>query len=285
MTPAVLAAAAAAALGVAAAWEALGALEGSSLPRRAAGALVPLALAGRAGRSPTTAERRRLAILGTGVLAAGGWLIAGPAPAALLATMGPALAARLVAARRRRWRRALADAAPAVARALADALAGGHGARGGLQAVAAHGALGGPAGRELRGAGRQLALGEPTEDVLEQLRARVGDPAWDTLVAAVLLQRESGGDLAGLLRSTAAARERVQREEAEARGLTAQARATARIVAVLPFAGLGLGELVAPGTLAALVADPRSRLLLGAAVALGALAVAVVGRLARMPDA
>jgi tight adherence protein B len=288
LTPAAGLAAASAALGVRAAWDALGALEEAGAARRLARAVRPLSLAGRAGRQPTVPERRRLAVLGAVVLATSGWLLAGPVVALLLATMGPALAARVVAARRRRWRRALADSVPAVARGLADALAGGHTVRGALETLGtrgADGALAGPAQAELRAAARRLALGEATERVLEGLQERAQDPAWDTLVAAVLLQRDSGGDLAALLRSVAAARERARREEGEARGLTAQARATARIVAGLPFAGLALGELAAPGTLAALLADPRSRVLLVLSAMAGALAVAVVGRLARMPDA
>jgi Flp pilus assembly protein TadB len=50
----------------------------------------------------------------------------------------------------------------------------------------------------------------------------------------------------------------------------------------MPFAGLLLGELASPGTLAALLSDPRSALLVLAAAGLAALAFAVVGRLARV---
>jgi tight adherence protein B len=216
------------------------------------------------------------------VLLAAGWLLAGPVVGVALAAAGPAVVGRTLAARRRRWRRGLADGVPDVARALADALAGGHSIRGALQDLGAAGAIGGPAGGELRGVARRLGLGEPTEAVLERLRRRAADPAWDTLVAAVLLQREAGGDLAGLLRSVATAREHARRVEADARGLTAQARATARLVAGLPFAGLALGELAAPGSLTTLLGDPRSRVLLLAALAIGALALTVIGRLARV---
>ncbi|HEU4974260.1 MAG TPA: type II secretion system F family protein [Baekduia sp.] len=285
MTPAVALAAVAAALAVWSAWEVLSALEAEAAADRLRRALAPLSLAGRAGREPTPPERRRLAVLGAGVLAAGGWIVAGPLVALALATAGPALVGRLLAARRRRWRRALAAGVPAVARGLADALAGGHSVRGALELLGAAGAVGGPAQAELRSVARRLALGARTEDVLESLRRRAADPAWDTLVAAILLQRRSGGDLAALLRSIADARERAGREEREARGLTAQARATARLVAGLPFAGLALGELAAPGTLAALLGDPRSRVLLILAVLAGAAAVAVVSRLARLPGA
>jgi tight adherence protein B len=280
-----LLAALAAVLAVFGAWDGLAALE-QMRPVQALGrVLAPLTLAGRAGREPTAPERRRLAVLGAGALLSAGWLLAGPVAGMVLAAAGPAAVGPAVAARRRRWRHALADGVPAVARSLADALAGGHSIRGALQDLGAAGSLTGPARGELDAAARRLSLGEPTEAVLERLRRRAADPAWDTLVAAILLQREAGGDLARLLRSVATAREHARRVEADARGLTAQARATARLVAGLPFAGLALGELLAPGTLTTLLVDPRSRLLLLAALVVGAVALTVVTRLARVGSA
>jgi tight adherence protein B len=277
-----LLAALAAMLGVAGAWEALAVIEQAGPARALARVLAPLRLAGRAGREPTVPERRRLAVLGAGVLLAGGWLLGGPMLGALLAVGAPACVGPMLAARRRRWRRGLAAGAPGAARALADALAGGHSIRGALQDLGDTGALDGPAGEELRRGAHRLALGAPTDAVLEALRRRAADPAWDTVVAAILLQREAGGDLAHLLRSIADAGEQARRVEADARGLTAQARATARLVAGMPFAGLALGELASPGTLAALLQDPRSRVLLIGALVLGVAALSVVGRLARV---
>jgi tight adherence protein B len=275
-------AAAAAVLAVFGAWDGLAVIAQARPVRTLGRVLAPLTLAGRAGREPTAPERRRLAVLGAGALLSAGWLLAGPVAGVVLAAAGPAAVGPALAARRRRWRRGLADGVPGVARALADALAGGHSIRGALQDLGATGAVTGPAGAELHAVGRRLTLGEPTEAVLERLRRRAADPAWDTLVAAILLQRQAGGDLARLLRSVAAAREHARRVEADARGLTAQARATARLVAGLPFAGLALGELVAPGSLATLLADPRSRVLLLAALTVGGFALTVITRLARV---
>jgi tight adherence protein B len=278
-----LLAAAAAMLGVFGAWEALAIVE-QRRPAQAFGrALAPLRLAGRIGRAPTAPERRRLALVAAGTLLAAGWLLAGPAAGILLGAAGPAAVSPVLVARRRRWRRALADGAPGVARALADALAGGASIRGALTGLGDRAAgLPGAAGAELRTVAHRLALGVPTEEALIGLRDRAAHPAWDTLVAAILLQREAGGDLAALLRSIAEAAEHARRVEADARGLTAQARATARLVAGLPCVALVLGELLAPGTLAALAADPRSRLLLLAGAALAAAALLAIGRIARV---
>jgi len=284
VTAALLAAAAAAAA-VFGAWDALVVVEEARPAATVRRVLAPLRLAGRAGRTPTTPERRRLAILGAGSLLAAGWIMAGPTAGVALGAAGPVALGPLLAARQRRWRRALADGVPAVARALADALAGGHSVRGALEDLGRSGAVAGPAGLELRSAARRLRLGAPTEDVLDGLRRRAGDPAWDTLVAAILLQRDAGGDLATLLRSIADAREHARRVEADARSLTAQARATGRLVAGLPCVALLLGELVAPGTLEALAGDPRARLLLIAGAAVGAVAFLAIARIARVGEA
>jgi tight adherence protein B len=297
-----LLAAAAAMLGVYGVWEALAIVEQLRPTQVVGRALAPLRLAGRVGRPPTAPERRRLAVVAAGTLLAAGWLVAGPAAGILLGTAGPTAVGPALAARRRRWRRALGDGVPGVARALADALAGGHSIRGALEALGGGGhalgtspladptsdrsdGLSGPVGAELRTVAHRLALGVPTEAVLVGLRDRAGHPAWDTLVAAILLQREAGGDLAGLLRSIAESAEHARRVEADARGLTAQARATARLVAGLPCVALAMSELLAPGTLGALVADPRSRVLLLMAATLAAAALVAIGRIARVGGA
>jgi len=260
--------------------------------------LGPLQAAGRTGREPSRAERRRLAVLAVTGLLAGGWLVAGPAVGAGVALGAPYLVTVAVRARRRRWRRVLSDAAPAVARGMADALGGGHSIRGALLAVAraqAEGAAGGggagpgggggvagPAGAELRRACDALALGEPTDAVLERLGRRAQSPAWDVMVAAILLQRDAGGDLAGLLRALASDLEAGRRAESDARTATAQARFTAGLVAALPLCAAVLGELAAPGSAAAVLSQPAGAAMVVAAVFLEGLALLAVARLSRL---
>jgi tight adherence protein B len=209
--------------------------------------------------------------------------VAGPVVGAACAAGGPLGVGRLVRARRERWRAELARAAPAVARSLADALAGGHAVRGAL-AVAAEGGLAGAAGAELRAAAGALALGARTEDVLDRLRARAGAPAWDTIVAAILLQRDAGGDLAALLRSIAAGLEEGARVEADARSVTAQARFTAWLVALLPVGGAVLAELADPGYVVALLRAPLAPWLLGAAALCQLVASVLINRIARVGE-
>jgi tight adherence protein B len=236
----------------------------------------------RARQAARAAARRPRAGARRATLLAAGWLVGGAAGGLAAAAAGPWLVARLLRLRARRRRTALVAAAPAVARAMGDALAGGHAIRGALLAAVA--AVPGPAGAELRRATAGLALGEPTDAVLDAVRRRAAAPAWETLTAAVLLQRDAGGDLARLLRDLAARLEQARRDEADARSATAQARFTAWLVAALPLGAAALAELGSPGYLASLAATPVGAVLVAASAALQLLAVLAIRRIARVGE-
>jgi len=266
--------------GVFGAWETLAAVERTRVAGAFERAIEPLCRAGHEGRAPTRAERRRLALLATGALAAAGWLLGGVSFALAAAVLGPALVIGALRARRRRYTRAVRKGAAGVARALADAVGAGHSIRGAI-AVAA-GGIAGAAGHELRATARALALGEPTADALDGLRHRAADPAWDAIVAGILLQRDAGGDLAGLLRDQAAALEAADRIGRDARAATAQARFTARLVLLLPAGAAVLAELASPGLIAGLLDHPLSVWLVAMAAFLQLAAILAVARLARV---
>jgi tight adherence protein B len=246
VTPSAALAALAAALGVLGGWEAIVAADQAQVAVRVGRLLGPLRAAGD-GHAPTTPENRRLGLLGAIVLLAGGWIVAGPFAGGVLGAAGPWAAGAVVRTRRRHWHAAMVAGAPATARALGDALAGGHSLRGAIE-EASH-SVEGAAGAQLQAAAAALALGETTDAVLEQLRRHAGDPAWDTMAAAILLQRRAGGDLATLLRDLAGTFEDQQRLQADVRGATEQARFTGLIVALLPAAAAALGLLAKPQVL------------------------------------
>ena len=279
MRPALLAAGAAV-CGVGALWSLFGAAEHGVASLLAAAPLGRVLAPLRLGGDLSGAERRRLVLVGAAGLLGAGWLLGGPLLAVPLAAGAPLAATRLLTAARRRRSERLAAAAPTVARCIADALAGGHSIRGAV-CEAAHG-VEGPAQAELRAAGAALALGEPTEDVVERWRARAAHAAYDAIAAAILLQREAGGDLAGLLRGLATALDEQVRAEADARSLTAQARFTALLVAALPLLAALLAELGRPGYLASLLTRPLSALLVGLSLALQLVAGLSVRRISRL---
>lgn len=280
MTRAALLAGAAGACAVLGGWEALVVLERAKVAAAVARVLAPLRRARKEGREPTAPERRRLALLAAGTLLAGGWILFGPLGGVLLAAAGPPVLLGAARARRRRYLAELARGAPLAARALSDALAGGHAIRGAI-GQAARG-LPGAAGTELRATAARLELGAATEVALERLRRRAASPAWDTIVAAILLTREAGGDLARLLRGCAQSLEDATRLEAEARSATAQARFTGLLVMALPAGAAGLAELASPGYIASLARAPLTAWLVGCAVLCQLVAFAAIHRLARV---
>jgi tight adherence protein B len=264
VTPAVLIAAAAGGLAALAAREALLASPAAAGWIRLA--LEPLRRAGEEGYAPSTLERRRLTLLGTGAAIVGGWFLGGLALAVPLALAGPAAVAWMIASRRRRYRRAVERSLPEVATAIADSLSAGRSLRASLAESVA--SLDGPGASELSRLAGELELGAGTAEAVANWRRRMRSERVDAFAAALLSQRLAGGDLAGLLRRFAVGAAERERVAEDARAATAQARFTGLLVAAMPTGGALLAELLEPGFLGTLLASPPAAVLLGLAAAL-----------------
>lgn len=245
-------------------------------------ALEPLRRAGEEGYTPSTLERRRLAVLGAGAALLAGWFLGGAAVAAPLAIAGPALAGWAVSSRRRRYRRALERSLPEVAAAIADSLAAGRSLRASLPAAAF--SVDGPAAVELARLGIELDLGAPTLDALEGWRRRMRSPRVDAFAAALLSQRRAGGDLAGLLRRFADGAAERDRTADDARSATAQARFTGLLVVAMPSGGALFAELIQPGFLIKVLSAPASAALLTMAAALQVAGFVAIRRFAQVVE-
>jgi tight adherence protein B len=254
-------------------------LRTSRLVRIAADAIDSLLKLGREGREPGAVERRQLLACGAVAALSTGTLLAGPT-GALVALAAPALVSRALYARRVAYRRAVERGAPAIASAIADALAGGRSLRGAL--LEAPTTVGGAAGAELRRVAAELATGQPTEAALEALRARCPAPAIEAIVAASLVQRRSGGNLGELLRRLARSFEDHQRLVDEVRVATAQARFTGILVVAMPLGGAVLAELASPGLVAGLAGSALTAWLVGLALVLQGTAAVLIRRLGRV---
>jgi tight adherence protein B len=250
--------------------------------RRLAALVDAVTRLGREGRDPAAAERRRLLLAGAVLAFVAGAALAGPVAGLVVAAAGPGAVARGLRARRERYRRAVDRDAASLAVALGDALGGGHSLRGAVEEAAT--ALPGAAGHELRRAAAELRAGARTDQALEAMRARSRSARLDTIVAACLLQRRAGGDLARLLRQCARAFEDQVRAEDELRAATAQARFTGLLVVLLPLGGAVLAELASPGWFAGLWSSFLTAWLVGIALALQVAAAVLIRRLGRVPS-
>ena len=236
-----------------------------------------LVRAGREGRDPRGAERRRL-LLGVSMAALTvGTITVGPLAGAALSAAGPWAVARLLRARRERYRSAVDAGVAQAAVAIADAIGGGRSLRAALGEAAT--GLGGAAGHELRRTRAELEAGAATDEALEAMRLRVHSPRMDTLVTACILQRRAGGDLAGLLRESARAMQDQARLEDEVRSATAQARFTATLVVLMPVGGGLLAELASPGWFLGLWSSFLTAWLVGIALVLQLTAAVLTRRL------
>ncbi len=245
-------------------------------------ALEPLKRAGREGYSPSTPERRRLAVLGSAAALGGGWLLGGFGVAIPLVVAGPGLAAAAIGSRRRRYRRSVERALPDVAIAVADSLSAGRSLRASMPAAAA--SLDGPAAIELARLGAELELGAPTVDAVGAWRRRMRSPRVDALAAALLSQRLAGGDLAGLLRRFAEGAAERDRAAEDARSATAQARFTGLLVVAMPTGSAVFAELLQPGFLAKVLSAPAAATLLLLAAGLQVVGFIAIRRFAQVVE-
>ncbi len=116
-----------------------------------------------------------------------------------------------------------------------------------------------PVRTEFREVYRQQNFGLPAREALVQLANRMPLPELGFVVTAMLLQRETGGNLVEVLdRTTAVIRERL-RIQGEIRIYTAQGRLTGWILSLLPIAMFFLLSLANRGYTHVLIEDPSGR--------------------------
>jgi tight adherence protein B len=119
-----------------------------------------------------------------------------------------------------------------------------------------------PVRTEFREVYRQQNFGLPAREALVQLAKRIPLPELNFVVTAMLLQKETGGNLVEVLeRTTAVIRERL-RIEGEIRIYTAQGRLTGWILSLLPIAMFFLLSLANRGYTRVLIEDPTGRKLI-----------------------
>jgi tight adherence protein B len=139
-----------------------------------------------------------------------------------------------------------------------------------------------PLGRDFRMLFDEINYGVPANDALAHLAERVPIADVSYFVVAVMIQRESGGNLAELLDKIAAlVRERL-RLLGEIRTLSAEGRLSALILTALPF-GVGLVvNIVNPEFMAVLWTDPMGLRMVGVSLAMMAAGIYWMRRIIRI---
>ncbi|MGA3224689.1 MAG: type II secretion system F family protein [Acidobacteriaceae bacterium] len=143
---------------------------------------------------------------------------------------------------------------------LARALRAGHSVVGALEMLASNAQE--PAAFEFGEVFKQLNLGLPMRNALLQLLDRVPSPDLRVLVTAIMVQKDTGGNLVEILdRTVFVIRERL-RIQGEIRVETAQGRLTGWILTALPVVMMVLLNLVNPGYSSILFHDELGRKLI-----------------------
>jgi tight adherence protein B len=160
---------------------------------------------------------------------------------------------------------------------LARALRAGHSVAGAMEMLAANAQE--PAASEFGEIFKQQNLGLPMRDALMQLLDRVPSADLRVLVTAILVQRDTGGNLAEILdRTVFVIRERL-RIQGEIQVQTAQGRLTGWILSALPVVMLVLLNLLNPGYSSIMLSDPFGRKLIYASVGMLAVGTLIIRRI------
>lgn len=93
-----------------------------------------------------------------------------------------------------------------------------------------------PLGEELARMLREVDLGRPLDQALEEMAARTASRDLDLWVTSMLVHRQTGGNLAGVIESLSARILQRLHFRSEVRAMTAQGRLSGLVVAVAPLA-------------------------------------------------
>ena len=133
----------------------------------------------------------------------------------------------------------------------------------------------GPLADEFRAVFDEVSFGVAMADALGNLAVRVPSTDLRYFVIAVLIQRETGGNLTELLSSISAIIRDRLKLLGQVRVLSAEGRMSAWVLGLLPFGAALMMHLMNPQFIAVLYTDPGGRKMVG--VALGLLMVGVIG--------
>jgi tight adherence protein B len=123
-----------------------------------------------------------------------------------------------------------------------------------------------PVATEFGTAVAEINFGVPTETALRNLRDRVGTTDVDLMVQAMVIQRETGGNLSEILGNIHdTIRDRI-RISGEVQALTAQGRMSGWVLAALPVGIGALFFLISPSYIMGLFTDPRGQMLVAGGV-------------------
>lgn len=127
-----------------------------------------------------------------------------------------------------------------------------------------------------------LNYGGEMRPALNNLLERLPSPTISALVTAIVIQRETGGNLAEVVQQLELLSRQRFRFQRQLRTLTASNRTSAWIVGLMPFGLAAMLELMSPGSMRLMIDDPMGRQLLYLALGLEAVGALVLWRMVKI---
>jgi tight adherence protein B len=171
-----------------------------------------------------------------------------------LAVLGPLLLITFLQQRRTQRMTRISQALPDALDLMARSMQAGHAFASALQVAAKD--CPPPLSHELRAVFEEINFGISTAQALQALAMRVASDDVRYFVVAVIIQSETGGNLAEILKNTAHLIRERQKIAGIVRVLSAEGRISAVILSLLPFALAALMGLLNPGFISRLWTDP-----------------------------
>lgn len=235
----------------------------------------------QAGRN-TLAYRvvlKSAALAGTAGLLVGAWLSSPVAGILAGVVLGALPVMRLMRARAQRLIK-FEEQLPEALIVMARALRAGHPFVDAMNLVAEE--MPEPIGPEFRTVFMEINYGGDARTALNGLLARIGSVTVMVFVTSVLIQKETGGNLAELLENLASVIRSRFRFHRKLRTLSAEGKLAAWILSLLPFALAGLLSIITPSFLPMLIENPTGRQLVVVAFVLTVAGILWMRRIVRV---
>jgi tight adherence protein B len=163
---------------------------------------------------------------------------------------------------------------------MSRSLRAGHSVSAAIEIVAEEGME--PLRSEFARVHQQQVLGLPNRDALLQLGRRLPSTDLQVVITAMLVQKETGGNLVEILERTAAVLRDRLRIKGDVRVHTAQGRLTGAILCLLPVAMYVLINLANPGYTRVLITDPTGRKMTYAGIGMIAVGGLLIRKIVRI---
>lgn len=139
-----------------------------------------------------------------------------------------------------------------------------------------------PISTEMKRTLREINLGLSVDEALQRLVTRLPSQDMDLVVTAVTIQRQVGGDLAGILDNIATTIRERQHMKAQVRTLTAQGRLSGIVIAGLPFGLLLLFRVMNPDYISLLWREPLGLVMLGFGIVSQAIGMILINKVVKI---